>query len=131
MVTVTGTRRFGKIARIPGVLYVATQFVHFCFLPLFPTGSFVIRAGSEVSDGFFGGTFQGKAIPLHTGSVLAGYARWWCGVTMVIMTFAMWLEINEFLIAAKAPPWLGLAGFVGWLPLLMLPVALSLAVPGN
>jgi len=42
-----GTGLFGKVEVVPGVCYVATSFFHVNFIPLVPTESWVIIAGSE------------------------------------------------------------------------------------
>ncbi len=40
---IIGTFRYARIDRLSGRFCVTTQFVHFCFLPLIPLQSHVIR----------------------------------------------------------------------------------------
>jgi len=49
-----GKRLCGRVDRVPGVLYVATQFFHLYFIPVAPVNSFIIMEGSEGKDGFKG-----------------------------------------------------------------------------
>lgn len=47
---VFGTRRFGAVERVPGVVHVATVFVHVMFLPIVPLQSHVVVDGGEHED---------------------------------------------------------------------------------
>jgi hypothetical protein len=65
-----GKRLYGTVERVPGVLYVATQFFHLYFIPVAPVESFVIVEGSEVKDGF-----RGAKTGFNAKSILATYAK--------------------------------------------------------
>ena len=75
MIIIYGTRCYGYVDRVPGFCYVATQFGHLNYLPLFPTKSFVIVEGSEEGDGF-----RGFELGVSGKSALAGYIRGWGGI---------------------------------------------------
>lgn len=79
MIIMFGTRMYGKVDRVPGLCYVTTTFAYLNFLPLFPTGSFLVIEGSEA-----GGEVRGKPFGLSLKSVLAGYLRVWGGVAAVL-----------------------------------------------
>jgi hypothetical protein len=61
-----GKRLCGRVERVPGVLYVATQFFHLYFIPVAPVESFVVVEGSEGEKGFKGVKtgFNAKSIVL-------------------------------------------------------------------
>jgi hypothetical protein len=42
MLYVFGTKTYGKVDHLPGLFYVSTAFFHINFVPLFPTGSYLI-----------------------------------------------------------------------------------------
>jgi hypothetical protein len=42
MLIMFGTRTYGKVDHLPGLFYVSTSFIHINFVPLCPTGSFLI-----------------------------------------------------------------------------------------
>ena len=42
MFYVFGTKTYGKVDHLPGLFYVSTAFFHVNFVPLFPTGSYLI-----------------------------------------------------------------------------------------
>jgi len=65
-----GKRLCGRVDRVPGVLYVATQFFHLYFIPVAPVHSFVIIEGSEGKDGF-----KGVKTRLSVKSIVATYCR--------------------------------------------------------
>ncbi|MDY3559090.1 hypothetical protein R5W23_006293, partial [Gemmata sp. JC673] len=131
VITVAGTRLCGKVSRVPGSFYIATLFHHWCFLPLVPVCTFVIAVGSERSDGFFGGTFNGHRIRTRWDSVLAGYVRWWCGAILVVTTCFACLDVGEFLnvyLNKRVPAWVPrVLSLVCLVPL----VAVSMALPGR
>ncbi|MBI5547845.1 MAG: hypothetical protein HY901_28515 [Deltaproteobacteria bacterium] len=62
---VYGTRLFGEVDKVPGVLWVRTQFFHLNFLPLVPTASYLMF-----------GPEQGVQLPaIQWRSVLACWGR--------------------------------------------------------
>ncbi|WP_144429503.1 hypothetical protein [Myxococcus hansupus] len=63
-----GSRLFGKVDAVPGLGYVATQFAHINYLPLFPMKSWLVV--SEEGNGW-----RGQAIPLSWKSVLVAWGR--------------------------------------------------------
>jgi hypothetical protein len=67
---VWGTRLFGGVDKVPGICHVATKFFHVWYVPLVPTQSFVVIAGSETGKGW-----RGIPIDMNGKSVLAGYLR--------------------------------------------------------
>jgi len=67
---VWGTRLFGGVDKVPGVCHVATKFFHIWYIPLVPTQSYVVIAGSETGKGW-----RGIPIDMSGKSVLAGYLR--------------------------------------------------------
>jgi hypothetical protein len=42
MLYIFGTKTYGKVDHLPGLFYVSTTFFHVNFVPLFPTGSYLI-----------------------------------------------------------------------------------------
>jgi hypothetical protein len=72
VIIIFGQKMYGKVDRVPGLCYVVTQFAHLNFLPLIPTGGYIIIEGTES-----GGEFRGKPIGLSLKSVFAGYVRVW------------------------------------------------------
>jgi len=42
MIYIFGTKTYGKVDHLPGLFYVSTSFLHVNFVPLFPTGSYLI-----------------------------------------------------------------------------------------
>lgn len=65
---ILGTFRYGRVDQVPGRFYVATQFLHFCFVPLIPLQSYVIK-GEELEK------FQGIPIPMSLKSVFMTWGR--------------------------------------------------------
>src|SRR5262245_55223767 len=70
MIIIFGQRRCGKVDEIPGLCYVHTQFVHVYYVPLIPTMSYIILAGSETGQGF-----RGVRTSLSFKSILVGWVR--------------------------------------------------------
>ncbi|HEX4123267.1 MAG TPA: hypothetical protein VHY37_00970 [Tepidisphaeraceae bacterium] len=77
MFFICGHRLFGKIDHVPGVLFVATQFYHINYLPLFPTNSCIVRAEDGLS----------VSIGLNYRSLLMAYAR--MGLLGLAVVFAI------------------------------------------
>jgi hypothetical protein len=65
MLVLVGTQRYGKVDQVPGLLHVATDFFHLDYLPLIPTGSYILLDGTE----------NGVRIGLNGKSILFTYLR--------------------------------------------------------
>lgn len=76
-----GTTNAGKVDEVPGgMFHVVTQFGHLYYIPLIPTGSYLVF--EKTSDGF-----RGMSIPLSMKSILAGWARGFCWATILFCGF--------------------------------------------
>ncbi len=62
---------FGRTDKVPGLLFVGTSFFYFCFIPLIPLGSYIVR---YEDDDWFGG-FKGVPIGISIKSVLFAWMR--------------------------------------------------------
>jgi hypothetical protein len=80
METFSGIDLLGAVDRVPGLCYVATQFLHLKGLPLFPLQSFIVAEGTE--DGH---SFQGKRVKYRWKSVLVAYYRGWVGLVAGVL----------------------------------------------
>ena len=74
MYIVWGSKLMGKCDVVPGLFHVATKFGHVYYIPLIPTGSFVVIEET-------GKTFRGVPIGLSAKSILLAWAR---GGTFVV-----------------------------------------------
>src|SRR5262245_13761922 len=84
MIIVWGTTHAGKVDEVPGgMFHVVTQFGHLYYIPLIPTGSFVVL--EKHADG----GFRGAAIPLSGKSLLVGWLRGGSTVTIVGSAIAL------------------------------------------
>ncbi len=87
MVIIWGTTQAGKIDEVPGMFHVITQFGHLYYIPLIPTGSFVVL--EQLPDGGFRGTSIGLSFKswlvawLRAGCVLAIIASIIAGIVVV------------------------------------------------
>lgn len=68
MFIVYGTRFYGAVDKMSDGMYVVTRFFHVLWIPLIPTGSYLVT--SEIEDGI-----RGHRIPLSCKSILAAYMR--------------------------------------------------------
>lgn len=80
---IIGTFRYGRVDRVPGRFYVATQFLHFCYLPIVPLQSYVIQQEELES-------FQGVPIPMSLKSVFLTWARAIMLLYVLTTSWAMW-----------------------------------------
>jgi hypothetical protein len=72
---IVGTRLFGKVDHLPGRFYVATRFAHVNFIPLFPTGSWLVQDGS-LSSGITRSSWRGWQLPgVHWPSAAMAWLR--------------------------------------------------------
>jgi hypothetical protein len=70
MVVIWGTTHAGKVDEVPGgMFHVVTRFGHLYYIPLIPTGSFLVL--EKTADG----GFRGTQIPFSFKSLLAGWLR--------------------------------------------------------
>lgn len=65
---VYGTGMYGKVDEVPGFCWTATQFGHIYWIPLIPTGSYIVTG--EDGDGI-----QGLKVPLNGKSVGVAYLQ--------------------------------------------------------
>ncbi len=70
MIIMFGTRLYGKVDRVPGLFYVASHFAYLNYVPLFPTGSYLVFEGSESGE-----QFRGVPLGINGKSVMFGYLR--------------------------------------------------------
>lgn len=76
---VIGSRLYGQIDYVPERhYYIATEFAHINYLPLFPTRGWIVTAEH-------GGGWYGKETSIHFRSVLAA----WCRAALIVLTIAM------------------------------------------
>jgi hypothetical protein len=68
MYIVWGSRLMGKVDVVPGLFHVATKFGHLYYIPLIPTGSFVVMSQT-------GDDFRGVPIGLSAKSILVAWLR--------------------------------------------------------
>ena len=95
MVIVWGTTNAGKVEEVPGgMFHVITQFGHVYYIPLIPTGSYVVF--EYTGDG----GFRGASIPLSFKSMLAGWLRGGSIVAMIASAIAVPIILSD---ARNAP----------------------------
>lgn len=102
MVIIWGTTQAGKVDEVPGgMFHVVTQFGHLYYIPLIPTGSFVVL--EKTADG----GFRGAPIPLSFKSLLAGWLRAASTIALVISCVVL-----PFLFTKDAAPFAWTLPFV-------------------
>jgi hypothetical protein len=109
MVIIWGTTHAGKVDEVPGLFHVVTQFGHLYYIPLIPTGSYIVL--EKNSDG----GFRGVSIPISFKSWLVAWLRAGCIVAILaslVIGFVVAIE------SGKNP-----GAVVG----LVLPIAMSIA----
>src|SRR5687768_15557047 len=92
MVIVWGTTNAGKVDEVPGLFHVVTRFGHLYYVPLFPTGSYVVL--EESSDG----GFRGVSIPISFKSWMVAWLRAGCVVSLIaaaIIGFVTFAEAHR------------------------------------
>jgi|GEM_PF-1472004 hypothetical protein len=103
MVIVWGTTNAGKVEEVPGgMFHVITQFGHVYYIPLIPTGSFVVF--EKTADG----GFRGAPIPMSFKSILAGWVRGGSIVAILASVVAVPIMLSD---ARNAPS--------AWIPVLI------------
>jgi hypothetical protein len=68
MIIVWGSGLYGKVDTVPGLCHVATKFGHLWYIPLIPTGSWIVLSQD-------GNGWQGKPIGVSFKSMLMGWIR--------------------------------------------------------
>jgi hypothetical protein len=91
MIVVFGSTLYGKVESVPGVCHVATRFLHFFFVPLFPTGSWLVLHKRERVEG---GADAIKLPALHWGSVGMGWLRFFLLVAMAVFAIVAATKIG-------------------------------------
>lgn len=121
MIVVFGSTLYGKVQVVPGVCHVATRFLHFFFVPLFPTGSWlVIHEQARASHGVEGlkGIGAVKLPSMHWGSVGLGWLRFFLLVALFVLALVIatklgldrpWSQTVPLILAATVC----VAGFIG------------------
>src|SRR6478752_5596188 len=108
MIVVFGSTLYGKVHAVPGVCHVATRFLHLFFVPLFPTGAWLVL---EKPLRIETGTENIKLPRVHWGSVGLGWLRFFLivafGVVAIIVATKLglerpWTDVAPFIIAAVA-----------------------------
>src|SRR5262245_12983072 len=89
MIVVWGTTNAGKVDEVPGLGHVCTRFGHLYYVPLFPTGSYVVL--EQQADG----GFRGVSIPISFKSWLVGWLRAGCAVTIIVAAIFAIIAIAE------------------------------------
>jgi hypothetical protein len=82
MVVVFGSSFYGKVESVPGVCHVATRFLHFFFVPLFPTGSWLMLDDRELAGGGDGAI---RLPSMHWGSVGVAWLRFFLLVAAAVL----------------------------------------------
>jgi hypothetical protein len=76
MFITAGEKLYGRVDRVPGRFYVATPFLFFCEIPIFPGRSYLILEGTQVDPTIFRkGSFAGYSIYWSFRSILMAWFR--------------------------------------------------------
>ena len=113
MVIIWGTTHAGKVDEVPGMFHVVTQFGHVYYIPLIPTGSYIVLERNN------DGGFRGVSIPISFKSWLVAWLRAGCIVAIIASII---LGIIAFAEAAKNP------GNFAWILPVLMAVAASTAL---
>jgi hypothetical protein len=110
MIIIWGTRFYGKVDKVPGLCYVTTRFGHLWFIPLIPVETYLILDMPGESGQ------RGLRIPMSGKSVLAGWLRAACFLTMVISGIITAVGLLEYLSTGhggarilESAPWLAVS----------------------
>lgn len=91
MIVVFGSTLYGRVESVPGVCHVATRFLHFFFVPLFPTGSWLVVHERERAEG---GAEAIKLPTMHWGSVGMGWLRFFLLVALFVFVIVAATKIG-------------------------------------
>lgn len=97
-----GTRLFGKVDAVPGMFHVATKFFHINFLPLIPTGSWLVVDQN-------GSSWRGVEIPVSMKSVAVAWIRF------LLCCFTLFGFIFGFAGPSTGSTFVGLLGLGGFI----------------
>jgi hypothetical protein len=89
MFIVWGTTHAGKVDEVPGLFHVVTQFGHLYYVPLIPTGSYIVLEKNA------DGGFRGVSIPISFKSWLVAWLRAGCGVALVVAAVVGFIAMAE------------------------------------
>jgi hypothetical protein len=78
MMVFFGIRLYGRINRVPGAFFVATEFFHVMLIPLIPLRTWLVIEPMTKS-GLADHEWQGSKLPISLASVLLGWTRGWLG----------------------------------------------------
>lgn len=98
-----GERLFGAVDRVPGHFYVATPFLYFCEIPIFPGRSYLVLDGTQIDPTVFRkGSFSGYSIYWSLKSILMAWFRAWLallgvagGVLAPLMYLAYYRDTHD------------------------------------
>jgi hypothetical protein len=88
MVIIYGTRLMGKVDRVEALGHVATQFFHLYYVPLIPTGSYLVL--SEQGD-----DFRGVSVPLSFKSIVTAWLRAGTFLGFVVLTILTIIAVGD------------------------------------
>jgi uncharacterized membrane protein (UPF0136 family) len=100
MFIVWGTQHAGKVDQVGEMFHVVTNFGHLYYIPLLPLGSFVVTGKNP------DGTFNGAAIPLSFKSIMVGWLRAACVVSMIAATALLLIYFAEGPKLKRGPDWI-------------------------
>ncbi len=75
---------YGRVDRVPGQFYIATEFSQILLFPVSPRQSFLVSDGSERN-----GQFLGTPVPLCARSVVVGYTT----TLLLFANFIAWFAV--------------------------------------
>jgi hypothetical protein len=90
MFIVWGTLNAGKVDSVPDMFHVTTQFAHLYYIPLIPTGSYLILPEKRPD-----GEFVGIPIPISFKSIVVGWLRAACVVGAIALCVVTITELNK------------------------------------
>ncbi|HYP88204.1 MAG TPA: hypothetical protein VEQ59_08620 [Polyangiaceae bacterium] len=108
MIVVYGSTLYGKVRAVPGVCHVATRFLHLFFVPLFPTGSWLVIHRAVRAEH---GVELVRLPALNWASVGLGWLRFFLFIALVVLAIVIatklglerpWADTARFIVAALA-----------------------------
>jgi hypothetical protein len=88
MVIIYGTRLMGKVDKVESLGHISTQFFHLYYLPLIPTGSYLVLSEN-------GDDFRGISVPLSFKSILVAWLRAGTFLAFVVCTIIAIVSIGD------------------------------------
>lgn len=89
---------FGRTDKVPGLFFVGTSFFYFCFIPLIPLGSYIVR---YQDDDWFGG-FRGVSIGISVKSVVFAWLR---AATVIFIIYIIARFIGQYVAPIFSMGW--------------------------